>query len=421
MAFRPLSTKSWKTSKSVTVSSPTRHRHMRSPIDPDFEPPSLNLSLIFSPTALAGSIARTSALKNVPQDVLDCLTENALNLCECLIDGNSRSLVTSNVQHLADAERASFAGCVGAGITDLLMNAIHYAWRDNAECLSPGPHPDFIYSGGAAGNLGVVVAEAHGSFSRSAINNYIRRKAQEKYRRQVRPNLEMYTPHGKVIHGYSIAFGSNPGTQGVFLHISETEVKKQAVRANSSKQSDEPERFQPVSTSLALAAHRSNFALMKADGVVSWIDWLRGKDVYGYEVPFPGPGPAIQFLEFSHAGRDFLYSKGSQLRYFRLRNRYEFVTMFAMEKQCGKQFLNELSGIIRSRERISLEEMPKYLELPKMEPLGFGIESKEGPAANRETDKLFAMYGDGLAVFGGQFNRERGKILVWHPTKGVLR
>lgn len=64
----------------------------------------------------------------------------------------------------------SLAARVGAGITDLYMNALGYTWRANAACLSStlDPHADFIYEGGNASGHGVVLAEAHGSFAANA-------------------------------------------------------------------------------------------------------------------------------------------------------------------------------------------------------------------------------------------------------------
>ena len=65
---------------------------------------------------------------------------------------------------------AQFAAKVGAGIAHLYMDALGYAWRANAACLSSSldPHADFIYEGGNASGHGVVLAEAHGSFAKDA-------------------------------------------------------------------------------------------------------------------------------------------------------------------------------------------------------------------------------------------------------------
>ena len=408
----------WQSTKSVTVSSKTRHQNEPSPIERAFVPPSLDLSLIFGPTALAGSIARTSALRNVPKNVLSRLTENALNLCECLIDDSSHALVTSNIQNLADAERANFAGCVGAGITDLLMNTIGYTWRDNAEGISDGTRPDFIYGGGAAGNLGVVIAEAHGSFSRSLYNKKIEETGQNKYRKQVKPNLMEHHDTGQVIHGYSVAFGSNPRTRKVFLHVSETDVNNQAGGAKSNGQPDGPENPGPVPMSLALATYCANFFLMHAGDVVSWIDWLRGEYGYRDAAPWPGPGPAIKFLEFTHANRNYLCSADAFSPSARLYNGCEFTGMFAMEVRCAKKFLNGLSRVIRREDMLRLE-IPKELELLQTDPLGFGVGTYEEAAEGIEVDNRYAVYRDGLAVFGRPFDPDQIRLRMWDPIVGI--
>jgi hypothetical protein len=144
--------------------------------------------------------------------------DSALTQVEWLIEDGTNFALSQHLQALADAERTSFAGRIGAGIADLLMNALGFTWRDNASCLSNSlaPHADFIYSDGAASGHGVVLAEAHGSFSASVSSAGITREAKRKYLRQVRPHLAAVSPHGKVIHGYSIAFGSRPGVAGAF-------------------------------------------------------------------------------------------------------------------------------------------------------------------------------------------------------------
>jgi hypothetical protein len=66
--------------------------------------------------------------------------------------------LSPSITSLADAERSGFAGRVGAGMTDLLMNPLGYVWRDNAICLSTNlnRHADFIYAGGPVSVHGVV-------------------------------------------------------------------------------------------------------------------------------------------------------------------------------------------------------------------------------------------------------------------------
>lgn len=109
-------------------------------------------------------------------------------------------------QYLADTERTFLAARVGAGITDLYMNALGYTWRADADCLSStlDPHADFTYEGGNASGHGVVLAEAHGSFAANASAQSVHLQSKNKYLRQVKPYLAVTSPHGKVIHGYLI-------------------------------------------------------------------------------------------------------------------------------------------------------------------------------------------------------------------------
>lgn len=410
--------------KTIAVSEPTRYPNPNHPnqIKSKFVPPDLDLCLSFGPTALAGSIARTSALKNVPLNILDRLSENALNLCGCLIDESSPSLIAPNIKYLADADRISFAGCVGAGITDLLMNELGYAWRDNAENLWTGPHPDFIYGGGAAGKLGVVAAEAHGSFAKSVNNNYIKKKSQDKYCRQVERNLNKnYTTNERVIHGYSIAYGASPTTREVSLHVSETYVQKRTGTKSLIRQSAKPEKSQSVPTFLALATQRANFSLMNASDIVYWIDWLRGENVCRYPIHNPLPGPErTRYRVFSHAGYNFLFVTDTELSSTLLNTRCKFANFFTMEIQCAKNFLNQLSYLIKRKLDIPEAELPKLLEMPQTETFGFEIVSEKEATASNDADSLFAMYRDGLAVFGGNFDPEPIGDLWWIPTSGVM-
>jgi hypothetical protein len=267
----------WRTEKKVAVSGHTRHRHKPSPISSGFEAPAANTTLVFGPSALAASIARTATLRNVPPEMLARWGDSALTQVEWLVEDGTTFALSQHLHALADAERTSFAGRLGAGITDLLMNALGFTWRDNASCLSSSlaPHADFIYADGAVSGHGVVLAEAHGSLAASVSSAGITREAKRKYLRQVRPHLATVSPHGKVIHGYSIAFGSQPGAVGAFLHVAETQISKPRGGRRPPVQTAPTPSPDAAPTSLALAAHRSNFAIMDAPSIVRWIDWVR--------------------------------------------------------------------------------------------------------------------------------------------------
>jgi hypothetical protein len=79
-----------------------------------FEPPQANTTFIFGPSALAASIARTATLRNAPPEMLASWGESALTQVEWLIADGTTFAMSQHLQALADTERTSFAGRVGA-------------------------------------------------------------------------------------------------------------------------------------------------------------------------------------------------------------------------------------------------------------------------------------------------------------------
>jgi hypothetical protein len=430
------STAVWRTEKSIGLTGHSRHRHGSKPISVGFDAPTMCKTLTFGPTALAASIARTATLRNAPPEMLARWGDSALNEVEWLIEDGSAFALTQHIDSLADAERTNFAGRVGAGVTDLIMNALGYTWRDNASCLagSLAPHPDFIYSDGAVSGHGVVLAEARGSFAANVSATTIAGHAKRKYNRQVKPHLNAKSPHGTVIHGYSIAFGAKPGTADAFLHAAETRIPKP--RGTKSPPTitppDSPSELTPAS--IALATHRSNFSLMDAPSVVAWIDWVRA----GGERP-DIDSPLI-FLEIPYAGRTFLASAEPPWPFhdyphwlddiwhdprwwpvFRrrrlLRRRSNgFAGWFVMEEKSVERFLNSLSAIIR-RDR---ENMPDTLELPRIEHAGFAIGRDEVDMALPDSRYAYALYRDGLALLGSPPTQRITGYKTWVPSEGML-
>jgi hypothetical protein len=273
----------WSDDKLITLTKHTSNGHVPNPIEPNFEAPDPVQSLTFGPLALAGAVARTATIRDdAPPVVLDALKRSTLPMLEAMIEDGLTFALSPNFQHLADAERTFFAARVGSGITDLYMNALGYTWRANAACLSSvlDPHADFLYEGGKANGQGVVLAEAHGSFAKNASAASVHLKAKNKYLEQVKTHLGKNSQYGKVIHGYCVAFGSAPGTSGAFLSLSETKIKKPNGEKGAPPVPTPPEvsRDRDTPTSIALAAHRSNFFLMGSDQIVYWIDWVRSRD-----------------------------------------------------------------------------------------------------------------------------------------------
>lgn len=219
----------WGTDKTVALSGYTPHQHVPSPIEPHFTAPERVSSLTFGPVALAAAVARAATTRDdAPVAVLDALQRSTLPMLETMIEGGTTFGLSTHFQYLADTERTFLAARIGAGITDLYMNALGYTWRANAACLSStlDPHADFIYEGGNASGYGVILAEAHGSFAANASAQSVHLQSKNKYLRQVKPYLAGTSPYGKVIHGYSIAFGSRPSVLGAFLSLSETKITR---------------------------------------------------------------------------------------------------------------------------------------------------------------------------------------------------
>ena len=210
--------------KTVALGGERRHLHKGALVAPAFSVPPLAPQIQFSPTALAAAMARTATLRNAPPELLTHIRDSALSEARILIAEGAGFELSPLLADLADSERTHFASRIGAGVTDLYMNALGYAWRDNAACLSSAlkPHADFLYHGGNSLGHGVVLAEARGSFAAKVSDTGMAAAAERKYLRQVRPYIGATSPHGPVIHGYSIAFGSQPGKPGAFLRLSQT-------------------------------------------------------------------------------------------------------------------------------------------------------------------------------------------------------
>ncbi|WP_412774054.1 hypothetical protein [Nitrobacter sp.] len=394
----------------------------------------MNTTLVFGPSALAASIARTATLRDAPPEMLARWGDSALTQVEWLVEEGTTFALSQYLQVLADAERTSFAGRIGAGITDLLMNALGFTWRDNASCLSSSlaPHADFIYADGAVSGHGVVLAEAHGSFAASTSLAGMTREAKRKYLRQVRPHLAAASPHGKVIHGYSIAFGSRPGTAGAFLHVAETLISKPRGRRREPTQPAPLPSPEAAPTSLALSAHRSNFAIMDAPSVVQWIDWVRD------DGERPDEMLPSSFIRIPYAGRFFLCSMEMgwpfggypdwldefwhprwwpPLRRARTLSwgRDDFAGWFAMEEKAAEGFLNALSAIVRN----GRDNLPETLELPRVDPTGFGLGGDDAVLGSPDSEYRYALYRDGLALLGSPPPRRIAGHRTWLPREGI--
>ncbi|WP_353204708.1 hypothetical protein [Sphingomonas sp.] len=313
------------------------------------------------------------------------------------------------------------------------MNALGYVWRANAACLSKAlnPHADFLYDGGNVDGHGVVLAEAHGSFAANATAKTVAAQAKRKYARQVKPYVNKPSPFGHVVHGYSVAFGSTPGTTGAFLSLAETRIPKPKKKASPPPAAQLPTGG-GVSTPMALATHRSNFLLMGASQVVNWIDWINAPG----EVPVDAG--QVAFVRLPYAGRWYLGSAFSiwpallphwwhdgfwddpVWRHHAIRDLTargflgESVGWFVMEETACTTFLNSLTGMIRT----AGDGRPARLDLPSFDPVGFSI--GEGSRGRRVdgSEYNYALFRDGLALLGDPFRSRKFETRRWSPKEG---
>jgi hypothetical protein len=420
----------WNTQKTVQPSGHRCHKHAGSAVAPEFDAPLPVSHISFGPIALAAAIARTSTLRDAPPELLSRLKDSALIDAEILIADGPTFALSPYIASLADTERTSFAAKVGAGIADLYMNVLGYVWRDNAICLGSSlePHADFLYAGGSVSGHGVVLAEAHGSFATGVSDAKVAAQAERKYLRQVRPYIAERSPHGDVVHGYSLAFGSRPGTPDAFLRLSETLLPKSRQGApGHPKLPEEPSS--PTPTQIALSSHRSNFVLMDALPVAEWIDRTRGaRDV-------PTDTDPIPFVRLQYAGRNFLaYAdalspfhhhfdwRGDLIevatwRRRLLRPRYHGtpppLRWFVIEENAGERFLDALSGMIRA----GPERVPETLDLPSGDFIGL---STGDDAAGRDGAAYdYALFRDGLALLGNPPPHRIAGLRFWYPNNGL--
>lgn len=426
----------WTMDKAVHLTGDRDHLQKGLSAAPGFTAPALVPQIQFSPTALAASIARTATLRAAPPEAVARLAASVLSDAEMLIAEGSGFALSPLLSTFVDIEQTHFAGRVGAGITDLYMNALGYSWRDNAASLSSSlnPHGDFLYDGGHANGHGVVLAEARGSFAAKVSDAAMARSAQEKYLRQVKPFIDKTSLHGPVLHGYALAFGSNFTTGNTFLRLSQTRRPKPKPIAPTPTPAPAPAAapgIASVPASLAMAAYRSNFILMHALPVADWIDWLGGART------IPEDAEPLHFVRFGYAGQSFLASVNSLLPYdpfywrleglsevaFRHRQRWRrwpedapALDWFVMEEKAAAAFLDGLSGIIRTGER----ERFGTFELPIGDIAGFASGDADTRARGAREDYDFALFRDGLALLAGPPPRKLTGIRTWHPKSGLL-
>ena len=356
-------------------------------------------SLRFGALALSAAYGRTATLDRAP--ALLHLGERLSLLSQLLVtvaNGSPFQLAPA-FSFLNDDAAPTLAGRVGAAITDLYMSALGYVWRDNARSIAPAsdPRADFIYSGGPIGSDGVVLAEAHGTFAMDASSADVRAKARKKYTRQIIPYLGVISPNGPVAHGYAVAFGSRPTSAGAFLAVAETSAR--ATLGSPGR----PPSARGVRRAIALASHRSNFRLMRAEALVSAIDYVEGAG--------PAPDDEQMFLRVSFGGRNFLVAIPNPddamhlifPEYFSMPGRHRLLHgseffRYGMDEQCAMAILEQLRGLVKDRRDFDKEAEfsgAETLNLPEIEPIGLGEDSVD-PWVDEGSELV--VFRDGLAA-----------------------
>ena len=383
----------------IEVNTIDHHHAGVSPISGSFRPPNLPKKLTFNLIALAASIARTETLRRVSDRTRFFLGISTFIEAGLLIENGPYFTLSPDFRGLADAARRSFAGSVGAGIADLVMNQLGYTWRDNAESLFPtnSPHPDFIYGDGPAAGHGIVIVEAHGSFAKDITLPTIKKRTRNKFARQVVPNLTSCHPqYGNVMNGYCIGFGSRPNRSGSFLCVADTSAP---VTQPSGSSSGDPEAENP-STPLVLATCRSNFSLLGAMEVVRWIEWIL------FDIDeFPDDVPPVKFPIIGYVDKEFVVSPIFHRFFpsFYYEIALENFGLFAIAKQSCQSFLNYLTR------RINRDESTEFPDIPKSEIAGF--------SSTELRDTEYVMYRDGLALLGNPSKMESEGRLIWDPRR----
>lgn len=267
------------TTKLVGSITGDRQPHPAAPINGFCAPPLLS-DISFSPLDLFTSMARATVLKIASPRFLAAVQRSTAEITREAVDDLGTSFhVTSDLYSFADSERAGIAGRIGAGICDLYMVQRGYTWRDHARSIirTTGPLADFVYEGGDAAGLGVVLAEAKGSFRTVVNRGHIKSIAENGYRRQVHNYIGNNTVAGRVLHGYAIGFGGVPGSnREPYLHVEETGIDEDRLDHDITEPSFVASSFSgAVSSQIALGNYRAVFHLLNAPAVISAIDVVR--------------------------------------------------------------------------------------------------------------------------------------------------
>ncbi|WP_316196016.1 hypothetical protein [Bradyrhizobium sp. SZCCHNRI3052] len=155
------------------------------------------------------------------------LTADAINV---FVDEATQEFsFTVALDILADDERPSYAGKIGAAVADLVMESLGFHWRANAAELKLIPAnanpankkkektPDYVYDPGTKHGFkkeSIVILEAKGSLSPvQAKEAPVKRRAHEAYKRQVKDFIGTTAQGLTIVNGFAVAFGAIPGNK----------------------------------------------------------------------------------------------------------------------------------------------------------------------------------------------------------------
>lgn len=229
-----------------------------------FVPPILPGPVAFNLAQIALSMGRMQAMTGASAALVAARSLGMQSLVASIVDDGPGDFVpTHDVTHLADSARTGIAGDAGAGVTDLVMQAMGYAWRTHGAVLGlPRRVGDFIYHGApglAAGH--VVMAEAKGSFAGGLVAATVDLTARDALKYQVAPHFGPTTSGLTIVHGYGIAYGAAaPSAPAATLsHTFVAEPVAVAAGAPTGKTKGGPAR------AVALGDYAAVFRMMQAE------------------------------------------------------------------------------------------------------------------------------------------------------------
>jgi hypothetical protein len=369
-------------------------------------PPALS-ALTFTLSQLVGSMARAAAISKALPIVVNGLTLAFDGLLNSLVDTSHTDLTfLTDIEDLADNMRTAFSGFFGAGMADLYMNQLGYAFRCNGrEMVARGTVFDFAYDGGPVGGSNIVAAEAKGTLAAGANLAAIQAKARNGYTNQVAPHLGLTVKGATIAHGYAICAGSQlKSTVCCEMHVEET-MTATAAGSGTAAQSFPSStvagsggggtRFRQPNAHLTLRNYRDVFRLLGEGGILGVIeaglrdDWQSARRA----------GPT-QLDLVSWRGEDYVVARNAPV------SQNARGPLFGLRREVAERILTGLSGCVRSG------------GIPNRFPTEIPVRAPDVARELRIADGG-AEFPDGLAYFGFASRTYVGDGPTFYPEKGL--